>query len=343
MKIKPKTLAAVGDIIGGVMGGFGAFMTSLAPLVQSAGQNTSDPRRDRASLEMTRNLTNIGIFAETMMDTFKDSMPSIEIMIGHIIKIAKGITNPRKVKKQVAVIGEIFNVIGSMQTAFSDSAMLEGGGGGDKKNVGAAVMKLGINMDRIRVMLLGDGGPLQLFLDDIAALKKPKGVSSWKHLKKKTKRLAGAFEGIGSMMSTLGTLSNTKVNLANLGGIGPGEDGVLKALETTLTSLNSVFDNSPHLTNPKKAAAIAKSIQTLNGALSGAKVAGVTMVEAFAGGKLHVTHNLPNTAIKVTVNINAKEMASQLAHVNISKDNAVSKSYLSAHKGKANPDIRTPS
>jgi hypothetical protein len=66
------------------------------------------------------------------------------------------------------------------------------------------------------------------------------------------------------------------------------------------------------------------------------------MVEAFAGGKLHVTHNLPNTAITVNVNINAKELASQLAHVNIGKDNVVGKAFLSAHKGKASPDIRTP-
>ena len=108
-----------------------------------------------------------------------------------------------------------------------------------------------------------------------------------------------------------------------LGGVTDG----LGNLDIIFQRLDAVM-SLDHLSDPKKAEAIVKSIQTMKGLLKPA-VASVGAVQPFSGGHLEVTHNLPNTNIIVDVHLDAKKLGKTVGRVNIGKDNASGKAYMS--------------
>jgi len=143
-------------------------------------------------------------------------------------------------------------------------------------------------------------------LDEIMDLgiskKKAKGiVSGVKTLKGVVKHM-GKFEGVAASLESIDDLS---YGLAQL-------DKVMA---------------SPLLSDSAHAAEIVKSVQTMKGLLSPINET-VAEVQAFSGGNLNVTHNLPNTQINMQVNINSKELATAIALTNIGKDTANGKAFM---------------
>lgn len=111
--------------------------------------------------------------------------------------------------------------------------------------------------------------------------------------------------------------------VASMGGVNTGID----AMSEIFTKLDLLMD-LPQLKDPKRALAIVKSIQTMKGLIKPA-IATVGHVDAFSGGHLVVTHNLPNTNINVTVHLDAKTLGKTVGKVDIGKDNAKGKTYFS--------------
>jgi len=107
----------------------------------------------------------------------------------------------------------------------------------------------------------------------------------------------------------------------------PGATEAVGSLAQIMGDINHAM-TLKHLNNPKIAANVVKSIQTMNGLLTPA-AATVTGIQAFSGGDLSVTHNLPKTKINVTVNMDAKKMGQTMGKVNCTKDNASGMTYMS--------------
>jgi hypothetical protein len=102
---------------------------------------------------------------------------------------------------------------------------------------------------------------------------------------------------------------------------------------SALGAMDSVLDM------PSNISAIAKSLQEMQGVMQ-PMMASVAEVKDFTGGELKVSHNLPNTKIEVNVSIDSKKLAGEMATVNIGKDNAAGKTFLSAHTGAPSPLVK---
>jgi hypothetical protein len=91
---------------------------------------------------------------------------------------------------------------------------------------------------------------------------------------------------------------------------------------------------------PSNISAIVHALQATMAAAIKPMIASVAEVKDFTGGELKVSHNLPNTKIEVNVSIDSKKLAGEMASVNIGKDNAAGKTFLSAHTGAPSPLVR---
>ena len=319
MKIDPKAIGAVAGIIGDIVSAMGSLMGGLSTTFKAILDKTPKGRSVSTLVGDFTTLLTGSITAMSGLTT------PIKTFIDQIIVIAGGIKNPKGLKERVGIISKIFEIIASIGQIFSGGGALSYSQITMKGDVGKPnEQKRGIewiktSMQDVSKHLLGPTGPIQEFVNKIGGIK---GVS--KKITTRATRLGKVFKAMGSIAESVSDISAVAtVDYAKLTGAG----GILDAMDKTATSLNSVMKKSTHLTNPKRAAAIAKSIQTLDGALSRPMASTVAAVQAFSGGKLSVTHNLPDTKIVVKVNINAKEMAKQLAKVDISKE-GMAKGYL---------------
>jgi len=162
-------------------------------------------------------------------------------------------------------------------------------------------------MGQFRTKLLQPGGPLQLMINDLGGLKLPKKGAT-RRLKILT-RIMGLSNDLGASVAEI---SQKDIKAATIS----ANMGSIKSAVGILDSMLEV----DHLKNPKKALAVAKSIQTLNGLLDGSVLAQtVEDVKPFAGGDLRVTHNLPKTSINLTVKIDTEEFAKKMIKVDLDR------------------------
>ena len=116
--------------------------------------------------------------------------------------------------------------------------------------------------------------------------------------------------------------------------------------EKNVDTLSSVFADIDsaltlkHLQNPKFAANVVRSVQLMKGLLKPA-AASVKEIQAFSGGDLHVTHNLPNTKIDVHVSLDATKVGKAVGRVNVGKNNAAGRRYYSVEETMSS-DIGLP-
>ena len=116
MQVAPEAMTAVADILGSVMGALGNMMQGIGPSVQAAEKISS--KFSNAGQSFRANLKAIGKMAGAMAEAFADSMPSITTMIKEMVKVAKGIGDPKGIADRVKVIVDLMGVLGDISDIF---------------------------------------------------------------------------------------------------------------------------------------------------------------------------------------------------------------------------------
>jgi len=175
--------------------------------------------------------------------------------------------------------------------------------------------------------LKGIAKPLNEFGDVTAALKPLDSigkamnyVSDFMSLgisPKKAKSIVGGVKKMKGVVKPLGEFNSKAVTESLVS---------LNRLQYGLVQLDKIMA-SPLLSDSDKAAEVVKSVQTMKGLLTPVADT-VAEVQAFSGGNLNVTHNLPNTQIQLQVNIDSKELGKAIAVTNIGKDTANGKAFM---------------
>jgi hypothetical protein len=133
--------------------------------------------------------------------------------------------------------------------------------------------------------------------------------------KKKAKGIVGGVKTLKGVIAPMSAFKEVSESLSSI-----------SLLQYGLTELDKVMA-SPLLSDSAKAAEVVKSVQTMKGLLTPVADT-VAEVQAFSGGNLNVTHNLPNTQIQLQVNIDSKELGKAIAVTNIGKDTANGKAFM---------------
>ena len=144
------------------------------------------------------------------------------------------------------------------------------------------------------------------------------------------------------MVATIKAMSGIVIPIETLGSRPITTGMALEGLKTLGAAVNQVdmMIQATHLADPKHAKNVVKSIKTMAGIFSKKSVKTAEAISAFSGGELCVKHNIPNTKIEVNVSIDSKKLAGEMATVNIGKDNAAGKTFLSAHTGAPSPLVK---
>ena len=280
----------------------GTLISATASIADSMFKKGEDP---------SKNMLFFKDMVKNMVSSFSDMGPSIRTLVFSVLEIAKDPVLAQKgLLKKVKVLAGVLTATGEIAQLFSAKGPLGYVEGEWEQELGVTkVGQMADIMDEFRTKLLQPGGPLQLMINDLGGLKLPKKGAT-RRLKILT-RLIGLSEGLGTSVAAI---SQKDINIATIG-------TNMGGIKTAVSILDSMLEVD-HLKDPKKALAVAKSIQTLNGLLDGDVLAQtVDSVKPFMGGELKVSHNLPKTNITLTVNIDAKKFAKKMLEVDLDTTN----------------------
>ena len=298
--VKPKALKALGAILTSTFGAMGTLISATASIADSMFKRGEDP---------SKNMLFFKDMVKNMVSSFSDMGPGIRKLVTSVLEIAQDpVLGQKGLLKKVKVLSGVLEATGEIAQLFSAKGPLGYVEGEFEEALGLTkIDQMADIMGQFRTKLLQPGGPLQLMINDLGGLKLPKKGAT-RRLKILT-RIMGLSNDLGASVAEI---SQKDIKAATIS----ANMGSIKSAVGILDSMLEV----DHLKNPKKALAVAKSIQTLNGLLDGSVLAQtVEDVKPFAGGDLRVTHNLPKTSINLTVKIDTEEFAKKMIKVDLDR------------------------
>jgi NACalpha-BTF3-like transcription factor len=190
LKVDPKVLAPIVELVTGVLGAMGNMMSGIGPIVKEISAQSSEfSNSNQAFGWMMKDVEDL---MKTMGGSFVTMMPSITLMIKEMVKVAEGIADPDRMIKQVGAIVKAMEIVEIISEQF-------GGKDGGLANYAAADVASPLqaarhNMISFNNYMLKPGGPLEEFVKRLAAINIPRGSA------RKAEQLGTAFGALGVIL-----------------------------------------------------------------------------------------------------------------------------------------------
>ena len=190
LKVDPKIMAPIVDLVTGVLGAMGNMMGGIGPIVKEISAQSSEFSNSNQAFDWM--MQDVADLMSTMGTTFTQMMPSIVEMIRSMVTVAEGIANPDQMIKQIGAIVKAMEIVDIISTQFGgkDSSLANYGAA----NVDSPLQAAQHNMISFNNYMLKPGGPLETFVARLAAIEIPRGAET------KADALGKAFGALGVIL-----------------------------------------------------------------------------------------------------------------------------------------------
>ena len=310
-KADPELIAAFGDIVGSLVGSMGDLMTSLGPIIQGVVANAS--KYSNFTDVMDWMFSHITDFVSTIVGSIACMGEPLGKLVGTLVDVAKGIENPEKAKAGIDVIIGAMNVLGQLGPLF--------GAEGDLSNLRTVAERdAGVNSPLFQIASAvettinalfkpSDKHPKGLMTSLIDAMTTGVSIASPSKLKRNSEGLSQLFTALGSMASSMSSLSEMQKVFDEEGTLTQSTGGIKNAVSNLADTFGEGSD----------------TIENINSIISGFSGLTTTVVgsEVLAGANMFMSELVPLAAHLADMPSMADDVALKIEEIQTSFETLV--------------------